>query len=102
MNRESVQVIGHLTELFIPVSNHLVYPVVATTFASPEFVREEREVSRIIEASLDEFLHPNTEKEKDLQIRDFSIRAPYFDLDGEVVWGATAMMLSELKDVLLE
>ena len=100
INRAEVEVLGQLSELFVPVSNHLVFPVVGVIHSIPKFVREEREVSRIVIGHLEDLLHPEKQKEKDIQVRDFSIRAPYFELDGEVVWGATAMMLSELKEVL--
>ena len=97
-----VQYIGQLSELYIPVSNHLVYPSVAIMPSVPEFIKEEREVERIFTASLSDLLNPQLEKRKTIEIKGYKIDAPYFDFKGEMVWGATAMILSELKTIIKE
>jgi 8-oxo-dGTP pyrophosphatase MutT (NUDIX family) len=96
-----IQVLGKLTPLYIPVSNIEVTPVVASMHMRPELVPCQDEVVSIIEASLADFTDPVIIKEKAMLIRDESLEVRYFDYKGNVIWGATAMMLYELL-VLLE
>jgi hypothetical protein len=83
--------------LYIPASNFLVSPVIGFTEVQPDLIPQEREVSRIISAELHRLFDPLMRKQKILQINpQISLDTPYFEIDGEVVWGATAMILSEL------
>ncbi|MGB3619351.1 MAG: CoA pyrophosphatase, partial [Catalinimonas sp.] len=91
----SVTVLGTLSELFVGASNHLVLPVVGTLPRRPDFRLQAEEVDAVIEASVEELARPDRQKVTDLRVRGVDLRAPYFDVDGRVVWGATAMMLSE-------
>ncbi len=98
---EEVEVIGQLTHLYIPPSNFKVLPVVGYSKETPEFVKQEREVKELLEVPVDHFMDPNTKKKKNITVSGgFRLNAPYFDVQGKVVWGATAMMLSELVSVL--
>ena len=94
-----VSILGTLTNLYIPPSNYIVTPVVAFTETKPDFVRDPSEVAQIIEAEIDFLFNPDLRKEKIINVRGYEIEAPYFDIDNYVVWGATAMMLSELTEV---
>ncbi len=100
--RNEIEVLGQLTELFIPVSNYLVFPMVGVTDINPDFVPEPREVDQILHPPLTDLMDDQKEKSTMIQVRDIRINAPYFDLEGQTVWGATAMMLSELKQILKE
>ncbi len=100
INPEDVTVIGTLTDLYIPPSNYLVTPVVGYSHRKPDFVKDPAEVSRIIETDIGFLFDPDRRKEKVINVRGFEIEAPYFDVDGYIVWGATAMILSELKSVI--
>jgi 8-oxo-dGTP pyrophosphatase MutT (NUDIX family) len=101
IDRTRVQVLGSLSELFIPASNFLVSPVIGFLGKRPDLVPEEKEVSRIIHAELALLLRPETRKQKILEMgHNRKLDTPYFDIDGEVVWGATAMILSELIHLL--
>lgn len=98
---EQVDTIGQLTHLYIPPSNFKVLPVVGVSKVKPVFVRQEREVKEILEVPLDHFMHSETKKKKTITVRGgFRINAPYFDVEGKVVWGATAMMLNELVTIV--
>lgn len=99
----SIKLIGSLSEMYITVSNFKVLPVVGYIDHKPAFVPEIKEVERIIESPLDHLLDQQRRKEKDIVVGDnYVIRSPYFDIDGEVIWGATAMMLSELVTLINE
>ncbi|MDZ4847417.1 MAG: CoA pyrophosphatase [Chitinophagales bacterium] len=100
-SRKSVQVIGQLTELYIPPSNFLITPVVGFSQQRPDFVLEANEVAGIIEPTLHELLDEKSAGIKKIQVRsDIAIDAPYYDIQGRTVWGATAMMISELNEIL--
>lgn len=93
---EAVEVLGRLSDLYIPPSNYLVSPVVGRVRGLPRFRPDPREVAHIIEASLVELLDPGRIK----LTERYGFTVPYFDVQDEVVWGATAMMLSEFCAVL--
>ncbi len=99
-DRKSINVIGTLTPLFIPVSNILVTPVVGWTEARPDFVHREEEVVFLFDAELNRFLDRSNIREKPFNIRGEMINVRYFDYDGHVIWGATAMMLHELLAII--
>ncbi len=101
ISQEKVTVVGSLTELYIIASNFNVLPVVAYLSDEPLFVAEPHEVDEIIEVRLAELMDDARQKEKDMTIlHGVTINAPYFDLGDKVVWGATAMILAELKTIL--
>ena len=103
ISRHSVQVIGQMSELYIPTSNFLVSPVIGFLEEKPILVPEEKEVQRIISTSLKGLLDKAIRKRKKLDLASgFQLDTPYFEIDGEVVWGATAMILSELSFLLSE
>ncbi|MFA0960654.1 CoA pyrophosphatase [Roseivirga sp. BDSF3-8] len=98
-----INVLGALSRLYIPPSNFLVSPFVGMVTHKPQFVAEPLEVAEVIEARLDHLLLAEKRKMKAIPTQaKFSIKAPYFDLEGHVVWGATAMMLSEFATILEE
>lgn len=99
----SVDVVRELTPLYIPPSNFYVFPFMAITERTPKFVPEESEVEAIIEVPLTHFLDERVLIEKKVKTSyELEIDVPAFKLNGYVVWGATAMMLSEIKDILNE
>jgi 8-oxo-dGTP pyrophosphatase MutT (NUDIX family) len=97
---EDVNVVGALTPLYIPNSNFYVYPQVGWIDYYPEFIPDPTEVEEIIEVPLDLLLHKNNVKHFSKEINGTQLKAPYFDAGGKKIWGATAMMLSEMLEVI--
>lgn len=103
IEQHKVEVLGVLSEFFVAVSNHMVLPVIGFYPEIPQFIPEEREVEEVIEVPLKHLLDKELLKEKEiLAASGYRLRSPYFELENRVVWGATAMMLSELKDIINE
>ncbi len=92
-----------LTEVFIPVSNFLVQPYLFFCDELPALLPDEREVAEIISFDLFELTRFSEIPRTSIKINSSMTMkdVPYFDIHGHVVWGATAMMLGEMK-VLLE
>jgi 8-oxo-dGTP pyrophosphatase MutT (NUDIX family) len=99
---EHIEVLGPLTELYIPISNFIVHPFLAITDIAPNFNPDPKEVQRVIKISLRQLLDDTNIKRKQIMISLIGkeIETPYFDLEGETIWGATAMILSELREML--
>ncbi|MCB9282803.1 MAG: CoA pyrophosphatase [Lewinellaceae bacterium] len=97
-----VEVLGALTDLYIPVSNYQVHPFVGVLETTPTFFPQWEEVASIVEAPLDLLCDPATRQTTDLRISSNILLkdVPYFNVLGKVIWGATAMMLSELLELL--
>lgn len=94
-------VIGHLSDHYIVASNFLVSPTIARYFGQPQFVADEYEVDEVVEVRVSDLMDDSLVKEKPIRISyGITIQAPYFHLNDKVVWGATAMMLAELKFIL--
>jgi 8-oxo-dGTP pyrophosphatase MutT (NUDIX family) len=100
----TVELLGRLTPLHIPVSGFLLHPIVGFTSMRPAFQRAEWEVARIIEAPVAVLSDPSvTKREVRTRIvkgQSIDVEVPYFDIDGEKVWGATAMVLAEFCAIL--
>ncbi len=96
---ELVKVIGKTSELPIPVSNHIVQPVVGYTHHKPEFSPEPREVAEIFSVSIKSLCERDIQYElRHFKKRDWEI--PFFEINGHKVWGATAMILSEFRTLV--
>ncbi len=93
---QKIDIVGSLTSFFVAASNFQILPVVAYAKEFPHFVPDEREVAGVVKADLKTMIDPQTIKEKEITPAEgITFDAPYYDLSGAVVWGATAMMLSE-------
>ena len=101
-----VDILGALTPLYIPVSNFNVYPFVGYTKQRPVYSLSHSEVSYTIEVPLGELLHTKrktvTEVVSPAQ-PDVKRKVNAYQLkDGTIIWGATAMIISELEVILEE
>jgi 8-oxo-dGTP pyrophosphatase MutT (NUDIX family) len=100
----TVDVLGALTPLYIPVSNFHVYPFVGVTSNRPEFILSPNEVSYTIEVPLKHLLHAERKIITDVMspaLPDVIRKVKAYQLeDGTIIWGATAMIISELEAVI--
>jgi 8-oxo-dGTP pyrophosphatase MutT (NUDIX family) len=101
LDRNEVQVIGKLSDFFVIPSNFLVTPVIVTTPHVPKLNPDPREVARILTGDLFELTKDDAILNKEiLAAGTFRMMAPHFEIEGEVVWGATAMILNELCHIV--
>lgn len=99
VNEQDVVIIKEMTDVYIPPSNFLATPFVGYIKKRPHFIPN-HEVSKIIEVPLKDLLN-------DENIREFPIKTSYmeksmvpcFYFKEHIVWGATAMMLAEIKEL---
>ena len=95
-----VRVLGVLSELFIPPSNFFVLPVVAYLPYRPDFFPDPREVEKVIEVPYREIRDKNIVGQSEVEVRGKSFQAPHYLIQNYKVWGATAMMISELLTLM--
>lgn len=94
---------GALSPLYIPPSNFLVHPYLAKAPATLSFVAEEKEVAAIHRISLNRFLDERAISRTQIKLSNgFKLNSPAFEMDGLVIWGATAMMIAEIRALLLQ
>lgn len=93
----AVTLLGQLTDIYIPPSDFEVHPFVGWFHNGkrPSFQPAVTEVAKILEVSLSHLMQPETRKTGPWDFRGNTITVPYYDVDGHMVWGATAVMLSE-------
>lgn len=100
INSNDIQIKKQMTDTFIPPSNFLVSPFLGILNYTPKFTYN-HEVEKVIEVRLSDLLN-----DKSITIKNLStsymknIDVPCYKLNNYTVWGATAMMLSEIKDLL--
>lgn len=98
---QSIEIIKQLTEVYIPPSNFYVQPFLGIIKDTPTFNKQDDEVEEIIEVLLNHLFNEvnviNTSVETSYKVK---VEVPAYKLNGHIVWGATAMMLSEIKDLL--
>ena len=95
-----VKIIGQLTEIFIAPSNFYCLPVVGFMNYKPDFFPDAREVDAIFEVNLKELLDENIVSTQTVKTRGFEFETPCYIIQNRVVWGATAVMVAELLEII--
>jgi 8-oxo-dGTP pyrophosphatase MutT (NUDIX family) len=98
---EAIDVIMPFSEIYIPPSNFLVYPFLGFAAEEPVFRPNPDEVVALIHLPLDVFMDDSTVVNTGIQTSYAqSIMVPAFKIEEHIVWGATAMIMSELKETI--
>lgn len=100
----SEELIGELTPIYIPVSKFKVQPFIFFKPDPGSYTLDPLEVDGVIEFKLSELKSPDIIQYKDIKLSQGFIQknVPYFDIHGHTVWGATAMILAELRQLLIK
>lgn len=104
IQQDKIQIMGELTQVYIPPSNFLVSPFIGFLDERPVFQPDDYEVDEVIEVPVDLLLDHSIVKETHIPMGKEGVRmkTPYFEIENRIVWGATAVMLSEFKEMLLK
>ncbi|MDP6907266.1 MAG: CoA pyrophosphatase [Candidatus Marinimicrobia bacterium] len=97
-----LDLLGELTPLYAPVSGFLIHSYIWYVKERPNTIINEDEVESIHDVDLDELQDTNVLSTKSVNVKGLNIKVPSFKFDSCTSWGATAMILSELKDLLAE
>lgn len=90
-----IRLAGPLSPLHIPVSGFHVHPFVGMLFSTPSFRPDPTEVQYLIESPVRDLLNPALRQVTTMVIRKKEVIVPYYQVKGEIIWGATAMILAE-------
>ena len=96
----SLRVLGALTPLYIPPSRYCIYPTVGFAGVRPAFSPSPEEVAEVIEIPLDHLRGSEHVRSERWTIRGVETRVVFYASQGHKIWGATAMVLAELMEVI--
>lgn len=98
-----VEIIGRLSDFYLIPSNFMVTPVVGVAHQTVCFTPDRKEVERVLLGKLADVLSPEAVRTREIKVADrYRMMAPHFEVEGEVVWGATAMILNEFRMIVRE
>ena len=95
-----IHILGELTPLYVPHSNFRISPFVGSLETEPELVREKTEVKSIIKVKLKDLFNPKNKGYNTFYTSGFGIKAPVYKVKGHLIWGATAMIISEFEAII--
>lgn len=98
-NGEAV-ILGTLTPIYIPPSDFFVYPIVAFARTRPAWEIDRSEVAAVLECPVAALLDDRLKVVEDWDISGYALRVPWYNVESQQVWGATAILLSELEQRL--
>lgn len=104
IQRDKIELLGRISDIFVPPSNFLISVFVGYLTEKPLYLPDEREVAEVVEIEFDAFLRPDaiTEKSFFVPSSNLTVVAPCYQTPQCDVWGASAMVMSELVDLLSE
>ncbi len=97
---DGLEMLGSLTPLYIPPSGFQITPFVAYLPYRPRFHPDPVEVAEVIPVPLAALFDPTIRRQELRELRGQPVRIPFYAIQGHQVWGATAMVLSELAAIL--
>ncbi|MBL7826569.1 MAG: CoA pyrophosphatase [Saprospiraceae bacterium] len=102
ISKNQVEIIGRLTQLYIPVSNFVVHPFVGVLHDASDFNAQPGEVDAIYTPSVKHFQQPQNKTTKELVVGTGALLndVPCYLVDEKAVWGATAMIISEFLEAI--
>lgn len=102
INPDEVEIIGSLTPIEIPISGFSVTPIVGFLQTDPTINPCPTEVQNYYKVTLKELLNTNNKTTGEVSVRNKRITTPYYKLKHTLIWGATAMVLSEFEEIFID
>lgn len=102
IHKDQIELLGQLSDIYVPPSNFLISIFVGYLAQKPTYKPDEREVAEVLEISFDELCMPTALGQKSFYVpsANQSFEAPCYQTTQCDIWGASAMVLSELIDML--
>lgn len=100
VNQNKIKVLGVLSELLIPITNMKVLPVLGFLESEPEFSINKHEVDALFNINIIDLINPDTKNNEIWNLRGNDFNVPFYNMQNQKVWGATAMMLSEFEQII--
>lgn len=100
VSEQEIEVLGALSDLYIPVSDNLLKPHVGFYHGEPFFKPDEREVQQILTPNFSYFLSEENVKKEQWNLHGFDLIVPCWHINNRPLWGATAMILNEFIEVM--
>lgn len=102
IQRHEIEILGRLTDIYVPPSNFLISIFVGYIAKKPNYIIDEREVAEVIEVDFDVFFTEGIIAQKAFQIPTTieTVQAMYYKLPNADLWGASAMVMTELIDAM--
>jgi len=97
---DKIKIIGQLTPLYIPPSNYCIYPAVGILDKLPTYKPRQKEVAEVIEVPLVHMLDSRNTIREIWKLKNRKVKVPFYLYKNHKIWGATAMVLAELLDVI--
>ena len=97
----NIEILGELSPIYVNPSNFYVTPYIGFLKNKPSFIKQEKEVKTILTPKFSDFLKPENMVEQNIKVGNYSLIAPAFNVDGHIIWGATAMMISEIREMII-
>lgn len=97
---EKVSILGVLSDIYIPLSNYNITPIVGTTLKLPEFTLSTNEVEKVILVKLSDLFEDRNKNTRSFTRHDHEIVAPGYKIGENFIWGATAMIIAELEQLM--
>ncbi|HKM93610.1 MAG TPA: CoA pyrophosphatase [Prolixibacteraceae bacterium] len=102
IGEQQIEVLGKLSELYVPVSNFTIHPYVGWMEKKPVFNINEHEVEQMVIVDVDSLLNPLYQTVKSVDTMIGKLDVPCFLIDDYLIWGATSMMIAELEAKLMQ
>jgi len=100
LNISDIEIIGKLSKLHIPVSGFVVYPFVGVYPEISNFKLNKSEVEELVLVKLSDLFNDKIKKSEQKEFQSKKYEVPYFDIENQKIWGATAMMLNEFIEMI--
>jgi len=100
IDHDKIEILGKLSDLYVEVSQFSIQPFLAWADQKPDFLVDFGEVEKLILFPVSDFVANEIISEIELETVTGSLQVKYYPYDGEFIWGATAMILSELIEIL--
>lgn len=102
LTKKGVEIIGELTPLYVGHSDNMVTPVIAFLRKEQEFTPNPNEVAEILQVPFEDLIHDHNLMREEWDLKGTSYHVPFWDIHRVPLWGATAMIMSELVELYKE